>query len=264
MTEQTTTIGKNLESAIDMSNLMLKYIPQDTLFHRNMFLMQKELFFASALNKGSYGFNGFGHNIVLEDLFEVEGAKPTRKKVCVVKSVPMTVGKKVQTATKVARKSVPTAAAGKPSTSKSEQDPDYEPGERGAGESNDDSYTEDVISPLIDQELYIYDCYMVNITDGHYNTKTSIKTCPTKNQCYCSQQFASSDKFKTHEKQYAGQVWACFECDKKSKGSDKHTVYKHYRTQHERRHMHQCTFDTCSVDGHPFGNGEQHMVSWHV
>ena len=30
----TTTISKNLESAIDMSNLMLKYIPQDTMFYR--------------------------------------------------------------------------------------------------------------------------------------------------------------------------------------------------------------------------------------
>ena len=39
----------------------------------------------------------------------------------------MTAGKKAQTATKVARKNVPTAAAGKPSTSTSEQDPDYEP-----------------------------------------------------------------------------------------------------------------------------------------
>ena len=113
-----------------------------------MFLMQKPLFFASALNKGSYGFNGFGHNIVLEDFFEEEGAEPPRKKVCVVKSVPMTVGKKVQTATNVARKSVPTAAAGKPSTSTSEQDPDYEPDEVGAGESDDDSDTEDVINPI--------------------------------------------------------------------------------------------------------------------
>ena len=40
----------------------------------------------------------------------------------------MTAGKKAQTATKVARKSVPTAAAGKQSTSTAEQDPDYEPG----------------------------------------------------------------------------------------------------------------------------------------
>ena len=117
--------------------------------------MQKALFFASALNKGSYGFNGFGHNIVLEDFFEVEGAEPPRKKACVVKSVPMTAGKKVQTATKVARKSVPTAAAGKRSTSTAEQDPDYEPGEGGTGESDDELDTEDVINPLIDQELYI-------------------------------------------------------------------------------------------------------------
>ena len=93
-----------------------------------MSLMQKALIFASALNKGSYGFNGFGHNIVLEDLFQVEGTEPPRKKVCVVQSVPMTVGKKVQTVTKVARKNVPTAAAGKPST-----DPNYEPGEGGLG-----------------------------------------------------------------------------------------------------------------------------------
>ena len=57
---------------------------------------------------------------------------------------------------------------------------------------------------------------------------------------------------------------ACFECDKNSKGNDKCAVYKHYRTQHERRHLHQCTFDTCSVDGHPFGNIEQYMVWWHM
>ena len=121
-----------------------------------------------------------------------------------------------------------------------------------------------MINPLIDQELHIYDCYVVNITDGHYNTKTSIKTCPTKNQCCCGQQFASSDEFKTHEKQHARQAWACFECDKKSKGNDKCTVYKHYRTQHKGRHLHQCTYDTCSVDCHPFGNDEQYIVWWHM
>ena len=65
-TEQTATIAENLESTIDMSNLMLKYIPPETLFYRNMALMQKVLFFASALNKGSYAYNGFGHNIVVE------------------------------------------------------------------------------------------------------------------------------------------------------------------------------------------------------
>ena len=72
----------------------------------------------------------------------------------------------------------------------------------GAGESDDDSETEDVINPLIYQGLHIYDCYTVDITDGHYNTETSIKTCPTKNQCCCSQQFSSSDEFKAHEKQH--------------------------------------------------------------
>ena len=80
LTEHTTTIGENLELAIDMSNLILKYIPQDTLFYRNMSLMQKALYFASALNKGSYGYNCFGNNIVLEDFFEVEGTEPPKKK----------------------------------------------------------------------------------------------------------------------------------------------------------------------------------------
>ena len=41
-------------------------------------------------------------------------------------------------------------------------------------------------------------------------------------------------------------------------------MYKHYRTQHERRHLHQCTFDTCSVDGCPYGNDEQYTVWWHM
>ena len=85
LTEQTATIAKNLESTIDMSNLMLKYIPPETLFYRNMALMQKALFFASALNKGSYGYNGFGHNIVVDDFFEQEGTEPLRKKARVVK-----------------------------------------------------------------------------------------------------------------------------------------------------------------------------------
>ena len=221
-----------------------------------MALMQKALFFASALNKGSYDYNGFGHNIVVDDFFEQEGTEPPRKRARVVKSVPLATGKKPPTATKVAKKQ-PSAAAGKASTSY----PDYQAPE---GDSDVESDTEDVINPLIDQEIYIYDCYAVDISDAQYNTKTSIKTCPTKNQCYCGQQFGSPEEFKTHEKQHAGQVWACFECDKKSKGNAKRAVYKHYRTQHESRHLHQCTFDTCSIDGHPYGNNEQYTVWWHM
>ena len=78
LTEQTSTITENLESTIDMSNLMLKYIPPETLFYRNMALIQKALFFASALNKGSYDYNSFGHNIMVDDFFEQEGAEPQK------------------------------------------------------------------------------------------------------------------------------------------------------------------------------------------
>ena len=165
LTEQTSTIAENLESAIDISNLMLKYIPPETLFYRNIALMQKALFFSSALNKVSNGYNGFGHNIVVDDFFEQEGTEPLRKKARVVKSVPLAMGKKPPTATKVARKTQPSAAAGKASTS----GPDYQPPE-GASEGDSDeesvSDTEDVINPLIDQDIYIYDCYAVDITDA--------------------------------------------------------------------------------------------------
>ena len=68
-----------------------------------MALMQKALFFASSLNKGSYGHNGFGHNIVVDDFFEQEHTEPPRKRARVVKSVPLATGKKPPTATKVAR-----------------------------------------------------------------------------------------------------------------------------------------------------------------
>ena len=54
-----------------------------------MALMQKALFFTSALNKGSYGYNGFGYNILVDDFFEQEGTEPPRKKARVVKSVPL-------------------------------------------------------------------------------------------------------------------------------------------------------------------------------
>ena len=49
-----------------------------------------------------------------------------------------------------------------------------------------------------------------------------------------------------------------------SKGNDKCSIYKHYRTQHDRRHLHQCTFATCSIDGHPHGNDDQYTVWWHM
>ena len=100
LSEQMTTISENLEAAIDMSNLMLKYIPTDTLLYKNMSFMQKALFFASALNKGSYAVNGFGHTITVDDFFEIEEGEPPRKKARVVKSVPLAAGKKPQVAKK--------------------------------------------------------------------------------------------------------------------------------------------------------------------
>ena len=131
LSEQTATISENLEAAIDMSNLMSKYVPTDTLFYRNMTFMQKALFFASALNKGSYAFNGFGHTITVDDFFEAEEAESPRKKARVVKSVPLAAGKKPQVATKVAKKTQPSTGA-KAGTS---GNPTYEPGEgEGQGE----------------------------------------------------------------------------------------------------------------------------------
>ena len=97
--QRTSTIAENLECTIDMSNLMLKYIPPDTLFYRNMALMQKTLIFTLALNKGSYGYNSFGHKILVDDFFEREGTEPPRKRARVIKSEPLAIGKKLPTAT---------------------------------------------------------------------------------------------------------------------------------------------------------------------
>ena len=75
---------------------------------------------------------------------QFHGQEPPRKKAHVVKSVPYTMGKKPHTAVKVARKTTFTAST-------SEQDPDYEPPQ--GGNSDEESDTEDVINPLIDQEF---------------------------------------------------------------------------------------------------------------
>ena len=181
LSEQMTTISENLEAAIDMSNLMLKYIPTDTLLYKNMSFMQKALFFASALNKGSYAVNGFGHTITVDDFFEIEEGEPPRKKVRVVKSVPLAAGKKPQVAKKTQLSTGPKAGTS--------SDPTSEPGEGQGDVSDSESESEDVIHPLIEQDLYVYECYNVDIIDAHYNTKTNIKTCPLKNQCYCGEQF---------------------------------------------------------------------------
>ena len=73
-------------------------------------------------------------------------------------------------ARKVAKKTQPSTGA-KAGTS---GDPTYETGE-GEGQGNV-SESEDVIHPLIEQDLCVYKCYNVDIGDGHYNTKTNIKT----------------------------------------------------------------------------------------
>ena len=111
-------------------------------------------------------------------------------------------------------------------------DPTYEPGE-GQGQGDDsesESESKDVIHPLIEQDLYVYKCYNVDISDGHYNTKTNIKTCPQKNQCYSGEQFETQAEFTQHEKQHVGQAWACFDCGKQSKGNDKQNQQKHIAT----------------------------------
>ena len=87
------------------------------------------------------------------------------EKARVVKSVPLAMGKKPPTATKVARKTQPSAAAGTASTS----DLDYQPPEGAPGGDSDEesvSDTEGVINSFIDQDIYIYDCYAANITDA--------------------------------------------------------------------------------------------------
>ena len=188
---------------------------------------------------------------------------PQEKKQGWFKSVPLAAGKKNHKwPQRLPKKNQPSTGA-KVGTS---GDPTYEPVEgEGQGDvSESESESEDVIHPFIEQDLYVYECYNVDISDRHYNTKTNIKTCPKKNQCYCGEQFETQAEFSQREKQHAGQAWACFDCGKQLKGNDKRAVYKHYRTQHEYRHIHQCTFDGCSIDGHPFGNDEQYMVWWHM
>ena len=61
-----------------------------------------------------------------------------------MKSMPLAMGKKPPTVTKVAKEAQPSAAAGKARIS----DPDYQPPE---GDSDVESDTDDVINPLIDQ-----------------------------------------------------------------------------------------------------------------
>ena len=91
-----------------------------------------------------------------------------------VKSVPLAAGKKPQVATKVAKKTQPSTGT-KAGTS---GDPTYEPGEgEGQGNVNEsESESEDVIHPLIEEDLYVYECYNVDISDGHYNTKTNMRS----------------------------------------------------------------------------------------
>ena len=99
-------------------------------------------------------------------------------------------------------------------------DPTSEPGEGQGDVSDSESESEDVIHPLIEQDLYVYECYNVDIIDAHHNTKTNIKTCPLKNQCYCGEQFETRLNL-LNMRSSMQHAWACFDCGKQSKGNDK-------------------------------------------
>ena len=94
--------------------------------------------------------------------------------------------------------------------------------------------------------------------------RQALKPAQQKTSATVARNLGPHKSLKHMKSSMSKQVWACFECNKESKGNDKHSVYKQYRIQHDRRHLHQCTFATCSIDGHPYGNDEQYTVWWHM
>ena len=117
----------------------------------------------------------------------------------------------------------------------------------------------------IEQNLYSYDCYNVDIKNVKYNTFTKVLQCPPDLTCYCGMAFNDQVEFGAHVNSvHKGKGYNCSNCNLHCKTN--RACWKHFRAQHLYVHTHKCTIASCTSgqNGKPYGNDSQTLVWAHM
>ena len=117
----------------------------------------------------------------------------------------------------------------------------------------------------IQQDLYAYDCYNVEITNPKYNTFTKVPQCPPDLTCYCGLSFNTKDELSLHVSSvHKDIVYKCSSCGTQCKIN--RVTWKHFRSQHLYIHTHHCTIASCQFGKNkkPYGNDDQCLVWMHM
>ena len=117
----------------------------------------------------------------------------------------------------------------------------------------------------IQQDLYAYDCYNVEITNPKYNTFTKVPQCPPDLTCYCGLSFNTKDELSLHVSSvHKDKVYKCSSCGTQCKNN--RATWKHFRSQHLYIHTHHCTIASCQFGKNkkPYGNDDQCLVWMHM
>ena len=132
-----------------------------------------------------------------------------------------------------------------------------------SAEGPPESQTADLYRPshAIQQSLYAYDCYNVNIQGPKYNTFTKVPQCPPDKGCYCGLTFNSQEELSAHVSTvHKDKVYKCSNCGTQCKNN--RATWKHFRSQHLYIHIHHCTIGSCKFgkNNKPYGNDDQCLV----
>ena len=117
----------------------------------------------------------------------------------------------------------------------------------------------------LQQNMYAYDCYNVDIQDPKYNTFSHVPQCPPDKGCYCGLKFNTQDELSVHiSTVHKNKVYKCSDCGTKCKNN--RATWKHFRSQHLYTHTHHCTIASCQLgkNNKPYGNDDQCLVWMHM
>ena len=113
----------------------------------------------------------------------------------------------------------------------------------------------------IQQDLYAYDCYNVDITDPMYNTFSKVPQCPPDLICYCGLSFNTKDELSMHVTTvHKDKVYKCSSCGTQCKTN--RATWKHFRSQHLYIH----TIPSCKLgkNNKANGNNDQCLAWMHM
>ena len=118
--------------------------------------------------------------------------------------------------------------------------------------------------PPIQQSMYNYDCYNVNIALPVYNSFTHAAQAPPKDTCYCGLKLSGPTELAQHKAVNHKGGYSCSKCGKVFQNN--RGTWKHFRAQHLYIYTHMCQVKGCKFwkKKGTYGNDDQTLVWKHM